>query len=823
MGENPEQRKRRLRILLPILLAVALLLGLCFLERGQGVPSEGPEESPQTDAAAPSDETEASPETSPLPRDEDAEKIHISELMLRNRATLPDEDGDFPDWIELENVSDAAVELTGWRLTDKEEKTGWTFPKTLLGPGERLLLFASGKDRDGHLSFSLSAGETLLLYTDLGALADRVLCPEGEADRAWLPDGTGGCTESLYPTPGLPNTMESYTALMEALETESPLVINEVVVFNRDIRRQGILGESDWVELKNVSEEAVQLSDYYLSDDEGERLLFRLPDRKLYPGATFLLRCNPERWSQGTAALCTAFSLDSSADRLYLSREDGSLADYVSLRGIPRGGSFGRMPGENGWFFFAEPSPGGENDGGKRWISAPPTATEPDGAYEGVDSVTVTLQGEGEIRYTTDGSYPTAMSPLYEEPITLEKTGIVRAVAIQENALPSPALTLTYFLNEHHSLPIVSLVSDDKRLAGIYEGAIKEIEVPCSLAFYEEGGGFKIFCGVKMHGETSLALPKKNLSIRFRGAYGQAELNYDVFGYGDVSVFTNLLLRSGQDQTHAIIRNELSTELAYAATDRVIVSRNRYCVLYLDGKYNGIYALGEKLNEATYARRAGVSRDSVEVVKAPMSKNSEFYKQVFAYADSHDLAAAGNYEEICARLDVDSLIDWLILEGCVGNQDLSKGNVRFCRSMENDGKWRLMFYDLDGAFYHSDNCFSNVLSPWSRTVSQTAKLIGHLMRNRDFRTRLLTRGSELIPTAFSNERILEELERLSAEIDPEVARDFEFLGGKKGNWEWNVDWLRDEIRTGDWNRACVNNFGYLMNLTPEERAQYFPG
>ena len=818
MDENPDRKQSKLRLLAPVMLAAALLL--CLVLWGKG-PEEPEAESP-TVSALPLPSAAPSPTPSPTVQDADADKIRISELMLRNRATLPDEDGDFPDWIELENRSDTAVELTGWRLTDKEKNPGWTFPETVLAPGERLLLFASGKDLPGHLSFSLSEGETLSLFTARGTLADQVLCPEGEADRAWLPDGEGGLEESLYPTPGLPNTRESYTALMEARETESPLVINEVVVFNRDIRRLGILGESDWVELKNVSEEAIELSDYYLSDDKDQRLLFRLPEQTLYPGGFFLLRFHSYPYSQGTAALCTAFTLDSSAERLYLSREDGSLADYVSLRGIPRGGSFGRMPGENGWFFFADTSPGSDNADGKRWISAAPTVTEPDGAFDDVDSVTVTLQGEGEIHYTTDGSYPTGESPLYEEPITLEQTTILRAVAVEEGALPSPALTLNYYLNEYHSLPIVSLVADDKRLIGIYDGAIKDIEVPCSLCFYEQDGGFKISCGVKMHGETSLALPKKNMSLRFRGAYGQAELDYDVFGYGEGTVFRNLLLRAGQDQTHAIIRNELSTELAYAATDRVVVSRNRYCVLYLDGRYNGIYALGEKLNEATYAQRAGVSRDSVEVMTAPLSKNTDFYTQVFAYADSHDLAAAGNYEEICSRLDVDSLIDWVILEGCVGNQDLSSGNVRYCRSLENDGKWRLMFYDLDGAFYHTETCFSNILSPWSRTVSQTAKLVGHLMRNPEFRTKLVQRGSELIPTAFSNERILEELNRLSAEIDPEVARDFEKLGGEKPNWDWNIDWLRDEIELGDWNKACVTNFCYLTNLSARERAKYFP-
>ena len=822
MGEDPKIKRRLLLGLLPVALAVLLLLCLRLFgeeKESSPLPEETSPSSTVTPDPSPGMET---PTPGPVPVDADAGKVRIAELMVKNRATLVDEDGEFPDWIELENISEDSVELTGWRLTDSEKKPGWTFPETRLDPGERLLLFADRKDGALHTGFSLSAGETLLLYTDLGALSDQVLCPDGEPDRSWLEDGEGAMRECLYPTPGLPNTPESYVSLMETRETDSPLVINEAAVFNRSIRWLGMLGQSDWVELKNVSDEPVELSDYYLSDDGEDRLLFRLPERKLSPGGIYLLRCDTNTGGAAFAPLCAAFSLSSSADRLYLSRADGSLADYVSLRGIPYGGSFGRMPEENGWFFFAEPSPGGENDGGQRRVSAPPAALEPDGVYEDVDSVTVTLEGAGEIHYTIDGSCPTENSPLYEEPITLEQSCLVRAVSVEEGALPSRAVTLTYLLNEHHQLPVLSLVSDDGRLMAIYDMALKDMEVPCSLALYEEGGGFSLSCGVKMHGETSLSLPKKNMSVRFRGVYGRPELDYDLFGDGEDTVFSNLVLRAGQDYSHAIIRNELCTELARSATDRVVISRSRYCVLYMDGRYCGIYALGEKLNEATYARRAGVSRESVTVATAPLRKDGELYKQVFAYADTHDMAQAEYYEEICARLDVDSLVDWLILEGCSGNQDLSYGNVRYCRSMENDGKWRLMYYDLDGGFYHADNCFTNVLAPWARKASQTAQLTWRLLQNPEFREKLLQRAGELIPKAYTNENILAEIDRLSGQIDAEVARDFAHNGMDKSAWDWNVQWLRDAVRGSDWNRTCVKNLCQYLNVTEEERARYFP-
>ncbi len=57
----------------------------------------------------------------------------ISEFMAVNDATLADEDGDFSDWIEVHNPTDAAVDLDGWYLTDDAaDLTGWRFPDVTL-------------------------------------------------------------------------------------------------------------------------------------------------------------------------------------------------------------------------------------------------------------------------------------------------------------------------------------------------------------------------------------------------------------------------------------------------------------------------------------------------------------------------------------------------------------------------------------------------------------------------------------------------------------------------------------------------------------------
>lgn len=103
-------------------------------------------------------------------------QLVISELMASNSRTLADEDGEYPDWIEIYNPGPATVELSGWALTDNPAAPGqWTFPETNLMAGGYLVVFASGKNRRVagrplHTNFRLGAdGDYLALSRPDGA------------------------------------------------------------------------------------------------------------------------------------------------------------------------------------------------------------------------------------------------------------------------------------------------------------------------------------------------------------------------------------------------------------------------------------------------------------------------------------------------------------------------------------------------------------------------------------------------------------------------------------------------------------------------------
>lgn len=99
-----------------------------------------------------------------------ASDLVISEIMASNDTGLEDEDYERPDWIEVLNNGDEAVDLGGWFLTDNaDDLDKWEFPDTSLNRNERIVVFASAKNRRAadselHTNFRLdSTGEYLAL------------------------------------------------------------------------------------------------------------------------------------------------------------------------------------------------------------------------------------------------------------------------------------------------------------------------------------------------------------------------------------------------------------------------------------------------------------------------------------------------------------------------------------------------------------------------------------------------------------------------------------------------------------------------------------
>lgn len=725
--------------------------------------------------------------------------LEISELMLHNKAALMDGAGHFHPWIELHNTSDAEAELSGWSLTAGGDSCA--LPTVVLAPGEYKVLFLTGSapcEEQNSAALSLKAENTLTLTAPDGEAVCSLVCTETAADISLVMGEDSSFSSSVYPTPGYPNTDSGYCAWQSGRAVPVPVAINEV-------SPASALYE-DYVEIKNTSDSDVNLSDYYLSDSSGKLYRSPLPDTLLSPGEIAVFYCSD----------VLDFSLDPDEEAVYLSNGSGCV-DYLPLANIPAGGSAGRVGGEAGVFLFSAPSPGEENPDGARQVTAPPEVSVQPGIYEEIQELTVEILSPSMVYYTTDCSPLSTDCSVYSQPLTLTETTVVRAFAREEGKLPSPTVTFSYIINEGLSLPVISLVTD----SGSFSGLSKTEEVSGNLSFFEEAGSFSANCGITLSGNKSLNYPKKSLNIKFRSCYGPSSVSYDLYGT-EVKEFSSLNIRAGQDYVYSFIKNELWQDVCLEATDNVLSQHSRYCAMFFNGEFYGIYALKENMSASLYASVKGVDKDDVEVEKLPSQRGSSFYEEVELYCQQNDLSDAECYAHLSALVDMDSFVDYFVVMGFTGNNDLYS-NVRLYRSEKNGLKWSLAFYDLDLASRDPAHAYTNLTSHYDFDGSPTLELMYRkLLQNSDFRQRVIQRFSALYGNVLSNENLINKIEAYRAILTPDMQRDHDRWYLETAVWERCLNALEELFTRGDWQGRALDNFCRILNISAEERALYFP-
>ncbi|MCH6258425.1 CotH kinase family protein [Puniceicoccaceae bacterium K14] len=148
--------------------------------------------------------------------------LFINEVLAENDAVLQDPAGTgFPDWFELYNPNDYAINLGGMYLTDDSDlPTQWRIPDDLkIEANGFLLIWADNDEEQGsnHANFKISSGgEEIALYdTDENGnvLIDHIEFGEQVADVSYGRDPDGSNTFTLYdvPTPGATNAGIDYT------------------------------------------------------------------------------------------------------------------------------------------------------------------------------------------------------------------------------------------------------------------------------------------------------------------------------------------------------------------------------------------------------------------------------------------------------------------------------------------------------------------------------------------------------------------------------------------------------------------------------------
>lgn len=733
----------------------------------------------------------------------------ISEVMLRRDETAYG--GDLNDVIEITNITESDISTKGWYISDDLYNTKkYALPEMTIKPGQYPVFIADGQDlTDGevvHLPFLLSKGESLYLFTPENKICVPASIISAGRGNSWQIEIDGGDISYVADRPslGFANT-DSGREQYETAVRPTGIEISEAVSKNTKFLAGPYGTYHDFVELYNNSDRDISLAGLYLSDDLRQLERGALPDVTVKAGSyiVFILSSKGQNTPSGYTVL--PFALAAAGETLYLS-DGNKIIDCMVIPALMENQSYGRPQGSAGFGYLANVTPKTQNSTEVLQPAPKPMSVTKQGVYNDIDNLAVTLTGKGTIRYTLDASEPNTTSAVYNGPLLLTKTTVVRARCYSEEHSPGQVADFIYVINEGHDLEVASIVTTPSNLwdyyTGIYvEGPNASSEFPhvganywqrwekdATVSFFaKDGTGFSEPCGLRIFGAYSRALDMKSFACFFRTKYGTPQLDYKLFEDSDLTSYESFIFRNtGQDFKRARMRDPLITSLVGDMTS-VDVQKYRPVVVYLNGEFWGVYYIREKLNHNYIAGNYNVSAESVTLLRANGTANSE-YTDLINYVRRNDLTKEEHYQYVLDRIDKENYIDYICAEIYCANSD--NGNIRFYKSTETDGKWRWIMYDVDHGFrWAAHNTVAAHLNPaGTGSLNRfSTVLINGLLKNPKFKDEFLRRMAWQINNLWTNERVLGRIDEFTEIIRHDIKQDSEKWRYTLQNWENHIN------------------------------------
>lgn len=754
----------------------------------------------------------------------DSLPIRVTEISPAN-SSLIDQFGDDPGWLELENRSSDTLDLSRFQLSARpKDGPGWRLPPIRLAPHARQLVFASGRDLPEETPPSDSITPDV---TRSGRWADSDADPAGLSRvRAWefgtgtfigvLADGTTAFSWTLI-------LGDNKTVDLSWSSAEATVGFATVDLSTRDrawIRATIPAGQPIWVGLCQADVECwkapqlqlvgtgkpLDLYDVPLSDFRGDRSKttgFRFTPPKNLIGE-FKLTFSQATFYKSGRHPHASFKLQRDGAILVLSDTIKGIRDTVRYPAIEGDGSWALDSATGKWSIVDHGTPGNSNPvlTHEPILKAPQFATLP-GFHSSPFSIRLEPMSGLQIRCALGGGAPTSSSPSAESGIRLDSSATATCAAFSADGAHGPFTTGTFLLDLPKNLGVIAISADSSSLfdtdtglttLGPKASAInpnfganfwKDKEIPAHVELFENGTrSFAVRSGISIFGNFSRSAPKKSFSVQFREKYGPTHLKHPLFPHHpQYTKFKGFGLRNnGGNYGQDYVRDALMTSLTEPRGQDYQLSR--HVVVYINGRYEGIYDLREKLDADWADTRHGIDPDNVDLIK----NHTEV--QAGSIADWNDLRKTINtlapddeagWARIADRLDIDNTMDYLASELYWQNTDWPSNNARCWRRNGPVSKWRMMMFDMDfgmGSYGgdHTEDPFTRMIDSskdWDAYPNgQGSTVIARRIFGRKvLRDRFLNRMLVQMATNLSARTALRAYDSMRTHLGPEVDLD----------------------------------------------------
>ena len=305
--------------------------------------------------------------------------------------------------------------------------------------------------------------------------------------------------------------------------------------------------------------------------------------------------------------------------------------------------------------------------------------------------------------------------------------------------------------------------------------------------------------GIRIKGGRSRGFAMKSFGFYFRNEYGNNFLDYPVFPESNLSSYKRLMIRnSGNDlgitQIHDISMVSIVRDFVNFEFQEFI-----QCVVYLNNTYWGIYNLREMITKHYFELHFGFPKENIDLLEGselnPMADDgnvSSYMNDVIGFINNNDLSLESNYNHIKNIIDIDSYMDYIIVNTYINNMDWPHHNTKWWKDRTTeDSKWRWVMYDTDMSFW-----LGGVESIWigdligeRYTDEGSFYIFNKLINNSTFTENFLTRYLYIIENVFDKDRVRSLITNNKTKIETEYDNFCTRWPGvnTKSEWENAVD------------------------------------
>lgn len=597
--------------------------------------------------------------------------------------------------------------------------------------------------------------------------------------------------------------MVCFGILGHCATASAAVTISEVMPCNTSTYlNTGNYNFSGYIEFANSGSDTVNLKghtiDHYKQGKNGQELKWSWTIDKdfLVPGKGYNLLFADESNLQDHAP----FKLDADGGQLVLQADQKVVFQTEYPKQVP-GISYGACNGTTG---YMEPTPYAANTKAHATLSRTkaPLFSEKGGMKtEGFLLTLTCADGGSTIYYTTNGDMPTTESAVYTDPILVDSTHSIRAMAVSDGKLHSATTTHSYiFPDEKHAncgpitLPIVNLVTN---YAYFYDNTIGisvigtngvKGEKDCirtkanhnqdwkrPVAFQYIVGGEQVFSQeveAAVEGGCSRGEPIRSLSLKASKKSGASDMPYHFFQSKPTLFHKTLHLRNGGTAYKEVCFRDGLMQ-TFATGMNIDYQAYQPVAYYINGKYQGLMALNERTNADYIKTNHGVDEEDIDLVTLSdqlgvrASKGDLVaYKELTAYLKDNYQKDPGFLQGVEQRMDLDEYIDYQIFQQFIVNTDWPGNNTKIWCDRKNGGRFRWILFDTDFGFGLSGYsylgtetknmiswCVGSAPTQWANKQSWMTEIFLNLSKCPDFKKKFVTKSLIHLSTTFSQEHI----------------------------------------------------------------------